>query len=77
MANSASHSSLSREKLAVYCKRERKPPPTYEHKKEDASHTVRVYVAKTCGWVCSDLKPTKAEAEESAAAKLVEKLHLQ
>ena len=79
MANSVPHYALcknAKEILSFYCKREEKPPPTYEHRKANGSHIARVYVAKTFGWICSDSKLTKAEAEEDAAAKLIKKLHL-
>ena len=66
----------SKEKVALYCKKNGKPEPKYHHWLEGNQYKAKLYVAKTCGWVTGEMKPTVLEAEESVADQLVQKLHL-
>ncbi len=64
-----------KEKLESYCDQVGKPSPKYSYSRMSArSFEGTAYVAQTCGWVAGEKRSTKAEAEEEAAAKLLEKL---
>ncbi len=64
-----------KEKLESYCEQVGKPPPTYSYSRLSAkSFEGTVYVAQTCGRVTGEKRTTKANAEEEAAAVLLEKL---
>ena len=67
----------AKEKVALYCSNTGKPEPIYRHK-DAGGKLVRaeVYVAKTCGRVTGEAKPTSTEAEENVAEILARKLHL-
>ena len=64
------------EKLSTFCSERDKPQPCYRHSIQDGMFTVQVYVAKTCGWVTGDARPSESEAEENAAEALAKRQHL-
>ena len=68
----------AKQKLECYCTEKGKLLPIYtsEQNSEHGGWVVTVYVAHTCGRVKSDIKPTKLDAEEDAAAKLLTKLRI-
>lgn len=67
----------AKEKIACYCRENDKPEAKYQCNPEGAKQYVgKVYLARTCGWVSGDPQPTKARAEEDAAAKLLQKLNI-
>lgn len=64
-------------KLHHYCIENAKPEPYYQqHQAPDGRYIITVYVAKTCGRIEGDAKPTACEAKENAAEKLIRKLHI-
>ena len=66
----------AKQKVRLYCEMKEKPEPKYQHWLEGTQHRVWVYVARTCGRVTGDPKLAVEDAEESAAEKLLLKLHI-
>ena len=68
----------AKQKLEAFCREKGKPPPKYKYIKQEQArrYEASVYVAQTCGWTNGGVKSTKAEAEEDAAANLLQKLHI-
>ena len=66
----------SKEKISIYCSENGKPKPIFRHQLQGRKQRAEVYVARTCGWVAGEARPTVAEAEETAAETLAKKLHL-
>lgn len=65
----------AKERLESYCKQAGKPLPKYSYTRlATRNFEATVYVAQTFGRVAGDKRSTKTEAEEDAAAKLLERL---
>ena len=67
-------------KLVLFCEENDKPEAKYRCNHLPGLGTKQfvadVYVAKTCGWVTGDPKPMRRQAEEDAAAKLLQRLNI-
>ncbi len=68
----------SRDKLEWYSNvmGKKKPTITSEKAVPTRKYVGKAYIPQTCGWIIGDIKNTKAEAEDDAAAKLVAKLNI-
>ena len=65
----------SKLRLDQFCKQQGKPSPSYSYEKlSNGCFEATIYVAQTCGRTKGDVQYTKGEAEEDAAAKLLQKL---
>lgn len=73
-----SYCMTAKQKVAIFCEENDKPEAKYRCNRPPGTKqfVADVYVAKTCGWVSGDPKPLRRQAEEDAAAKLLQRLNI-